>query len=293
MPVKQLLNAIKPFRLISLVLTYSLGVGLVQYVDDIRNWSDVWLGGIFLLLTTLSVEFLVLLRPLDAQDNWLGQRSSKEVQRRRLMAAGLSATLFTLAVTIFLRWVAGGVLWQGLTFLVLICALGYVLYYFAQSIASWHVFQILFEGILFVIIPPAFAYFLQSQDLHRMLTLVVIAFVPAYLAYRMLTIIKSMGFDQSNGIKTIVTEIGWERSMTIHNALILLTFLLFAFVTLLGFPWFLLWPVFLTLPLGLLEIWLMERVRRGGKPLWTIMQISTACVFFIPMYLIGFAFWIR
>jgi hypothetical protein len=81
--------------------------------------------------------------------------------------------------------------------------------------------------------------------------------------------------------------------MTLHNALILLTFLLFAMVTLFGFPWFLLWPVFLVLPLGLLEIWLMERVRRGSKPLWIVMQIAAACVLFIPMYLVGFAFWIR
>jgi 1,4-dihydroxy-2-naphthoate octaprenyltransferase len=293
MLLMQLLQAIKPFRLISLLLTYSLGVGLVQYVNEIRNWSDVYLGGFFLLLVTLSVEFLVLLQPSEPQRIRLKERSNKEVQQLRLLLASLSATFFTIAATILISWMIEQVLWQGLVFLVLILALGNALYYLAQVIVPWHSFQILFEGILFVIIPPAFAYFLQSQDLHRLLTLVVIGLVPAYLAYRLLTLLQTLGFDQSNGIKTIVTEIGWQRSMTLHNALILLTFLLFAIVTLFGFPWFLLWPVFLALPIGLLEIWLMERVRRGSKPLWMVMQIATACVFFIPMYLVGFAFWIR
>jgi len=37
----------------------------------------------------------------------------------------------------------------------------------------------------------------------------------------------------------------------------------------------------------------MERVKRGGKPFWVIMQIAALCVLVIPIYLIGFAFWIR
>lgn len=293
MRLKQLYKAIKPFQLISLLLTYSLGVGLVQYVDEIRNWVDVWLGGIFLLMVTLSVELLVLLKPSKRQNDWLKGLSYADARRFRLITASLSATLLTIAVTIFIGWMVESVLWQGLIFLILILMLSYTLYYLAQVLVSWNPFQILFEGILFVVLPPAFAYFLQSQDLHRLLTLVVIGLVPAYWAYRLLTLLKTWGADQNSDTRTIVTEIGWERSMTIHNALILLTFLLFAMVTLFGFPWFLLWPVFLVLPLGLLEIWLMERVRRGSKPLWTVMQIAAACVLFIPMYLVGFAFWIR
>lgn len=293
MRLKQLYKAIKPFQLISLLLTYSLGVGLVQYVDEIRNWVDVWLGGIFLLMVTLSVELLVLLKPSKRQNDWLKGLSYGDARRFRLITASLSATLLTIAVTIFIGWMVESVLWQGLIFLILILMLSYTLYYLAQVLVSWNPFQILFEGILFVVLPPAFAYFLQSQDLHRLLTLVVIGLVPAYWAYRLLTLLKTWGADQNSDTRTIVTEIGWERSMTIHNALILLTFLLFAMVTLFGFPWFLLWPVFLVLPLGLLEIWLMERVRRGSKPLWTVMQIAAACVLFIPMYLVGFAFWIR
>ncbi len=81
--------------------------------------------------------------------------------------------------------------------------------------------------------------------------------------------------------------------MTYHNAFILLTYLFLALMTLFGFPWFLLWPAFLSLPIGLLEIWLMERTRRGARPIWRVMFFATACVLFVPLYLLSFNFWVR
>ncbi len=44
---------------------------------------------------------------------------------------------------------------------------------------------------------------------------------------------------------------------------------------------------------GLLEIWLMERVRRGQKPLWRIMQVAMGAVFLLPAYLLTLTFWIH
>jgi len=165
--------------------------------------------------------------------------------------------------------------------------------YLAQINESMQIYQVMSEALLFVILPPTVAFFFQSQDLHRLLTLVVIGLVPAYLAYRLLVQLSHFGRDIKLGNHTVVTKIGWEKAMVLHNALILLTYLLFALITPLGFPWFLIWPVFLSLPIGLLEIWLMERVRQGKKPLWRVMQIATAAVFLLPIYLISFAFWIR
>jgi hypothetical protein len=85
----------------------------------------------------------------------------------------------------------------------------------------------------------------------------------------------------------------WGSALFVHNALIVITFFLVAMIAGLGVHVFIIWPVFLALPIGLLEIWLMELVRRGMKPLWLVMQFAAACVLLIPVYLIGFAFWIR
>jgi hypothetical protein len=86
---------------------------------------------------------------------------------------------------------------------------------------------------------------------------------------------------------------GWEKALFFHNALILLTYFLMALISVLGAYWLIIWPVFLTLPLGLLEIWLMERLRRGLKPLWWAMRVASACVFLLPIYFIGFSLWVH
>jgi len=293
MLLKRVLKAVKPFRLISLVFTYVLGGGLVQYIKEMRDWSVFVQGAIFLLLAAISMDLLVLLRSLVDQRQWQEEMSLREAKQTRLVIAITAATFLTVAMTIFIHWMVLGLLWQGLGFLLAtMIGLG-ILYYLSQAINSMRPFQILFEAGFFVVIPPAVAYFLQSEDLHRFLTMVVIGLVPAYLAYRLLVLLKRFGFDQRNEILTVVTQMGWQRAMTLHNALILFAYLLSALIAILGFPWFLIWPVFLTLPIGLLAIWLMERVRHGKKPIWRVMQFAAASIFLIPIYLLGFAFWTR
>ena len=293
MILKIILKALKPFRLISLVTTYVLGAGLVQYIREMRNWTVFFQGGVFLVLFIIGIELLRVLQTLQDVKKWPEGMMLEEAKQARLALALICAVFMTLATTLFIGWMVNGILWQGLTFLIIGLTATGGLYFLARALKDLRPFTILIEAVLFVVIPPAMAYFLQSQDLHRLLTLVVIGFVPAYMSYRVLAGLKWFSRDQKYRNITIVTYLGWPKAMVLHNALILLTYLIFALIAILGFPWFLLWPVFLTLPIGLLEIWLMERVKRGGKPQWPVMQFATASVLLLPIYLIGFAFWIR
>lgn len=291
--LRTILKGLKPFRLISLVMTYLLGAGLVQYVRDMKDWTVFFQGAAFLVLIYLSVEYLRLLQGLIDVQNWPDGMTVREARQVRLVMAMISATFFTVATSIFVIWMHSGIVWQGMLFLVLALLAVAGLYYLSYVVEKLRPFELLIEVLLFIVIPPAVAYFLQADEAHRLLTMVVVALVPGYLANRFLHLIQRFGPDQKSGVASIVVQIGWEKAMVYHNALILLTYLLFALIALLGFPWFLMWPVFLTLPIGLLEMWLMERVRLGMKPLWRVMEFATACVLFIPIYLVGFAFWIR
>jgi 1,4-dihydroxy-2-naphthoate octaprenyltransferase len=293
MILRTLLNIIKPFQLVSLMLSYLLGAGLVQYVREMRSWPVFIQGGVLLIFIHFSLECLKLLQRLADPRNWPDRMSLKDARLVRLLCTILAATLLTVATTIFITWMQTGVVWHGLVILITVVLAVGGLYYFSQSIEALLRFELLIEAVLFIVIPPALAYFLQSSDLHWLLTMVVFALVPGYLTNRLLILLKRFSSDYKFGVKTIVILMGWENTMLLHNALILLTYLLFALIALLGFPWFLIWPVFLSLPIGLVEIWLIERVKRGMKPFWGIMQFASACVLWIPMYLIGFAFWIR
>lgn len=274
-------------------MTYLLGAGFVQYVRGMRSWSVFIQGGIFLLLIVLSLDYLTALQGFVDPLNWPKGMTAREVRQIRLTFAVLAATFLTVATSIFISWMGIGLMWQGLVFLLLALIIVGGLYFVTQVIEKYRQFALLVEVLLFIVIPPAVAFFLQSENPHRLLTLVVIALVPGYLANRLLILLKRFTSDYKFGVQTIVIRIGWDKAMFYHNAFILLTYLFYAVIVLLGFPWFILWPVFLTLPIGLVEIWLMERVKRGAKPLWRIMQFATACVLFLPLYLIGFAFWIR
>jgi 1,4-dihydroxy-2-naphthoate octaprenyltransferase len=217
----------------------------------------------------------------------------KEIRQTRWFIALLTAVLITAAATFFINWMISGVLWLGLVFLVVAQLLVGAVYYVSEFVKSLQPYQLLFESLFYLTIPPAFAFFLQSDEWHLFLTLVVIALIPAYFAYRLLNQIQNFGHDEKFGNKTVVVKVGWDKGMVFHNALILLTFVIFALTVFLGLPWFILWPVFLVLPIGIFEIWLMERVRRGAKPHWIVMKIASASVLFLPIYLLAFAFWIR
>jgi len=290
---RTLTKSLKPLRLISLLMTYLMGGGLVQYLREIKSWSVFIQGGIFLILLTLSIELLCLLQHLNQPRNWPEGMDTRRAKQARIIIAAIAATFLTVATTFLVNWMQLGVMWSGLV--VLLTALLAVggTYYFSQVAGLLRSYALLIEVLLYVAFPPAMAYFLQSNELHRYLTMVVISLVPAYLANRILTLLESFGRDQQFELETFVTRLGWERAMFYHNALILLTYFLFALIGVLGVHWFIIWPVFLTLPIGLLEIWLMERVRRGMKPLWRVMRFAAACVLLIPVYLIGFAFWVR
>ena len=98
--------------------------------------------------------------------------------------------------------------------------------------------------------------------------------------------------EQENKIKDLFDKFLIDNVLNSSKAYAFVACILGAIVAVLA-PWFLVWPVFLSLPIGLLEIWLMERIRRGAKPFWRVMKFASALVFFLPIYLIGFTFWIR
>lgn len=293
MDLKKILKSINPIRTLTLLMTYAMGAGLVQYVESIRSMNVMFGGGVFLLLVLLALDDLRNLPALSETNRIHANADAKRYRFFRLLIWLIAALFMTVAATLYIGWLVNGILWPGMNLIMVLIAVLGGLYFLMSARSNLRPYQLLVEVLLVVVIPPAMGFFLQSETAHRFLTPIVIGLVPFYLAYRLLEMLKSLYVDQQQQRRTLVVAIGWERAMVLHNVLILLGYVLFALSTLMGFPWRLLWPIFLTLPIGLLEIWLMERVRRGGKPLWRVMQIAAASVLIIPIYMIAFAFWIR
>jgi 1,4-dihydroxy-2-naphthoate octaprenyltransferase len=103
--------------------------------------------------------------------------------------------------------------------------------------------------------------------------------------------------DYANDLKyeklTLMVRIGWERGIAVHNILILVAFLLIGLAMLFGFPLIIALPALFSLPLGLFQIWYVNRIADGAKPNWNILVLLAVLVFGVTAYLLAFSFWTR
>ena len=59
------IKPIKGFKLLALLLTYAMGAGLAQYVRTLSSSMALLSGGVFLVLSLLSFDFLLALQRLN------------------------------------------------------------------------------------------------------------------------------------------------------------------------------------------------------------------------------------
>jgi hypothetical protein len=78
-----------------------------------------------------------------------------------------------------------------------------------------------------------------------------------------------------------------------HNVLIMTGYLVLAVGIILGFPLRVALPGFLSLPLGLFQIWMLNRIAAGAKPNWKALTLNAASVLGLTVYLLAFTFWTR
>jgi O-antigen/teichoic acid export membrane protein len=75
--------------------------------------------------------------------------------------------------------------------------------------------------------------------------------------------------------------------------MVLVSFILFAGAPLLGYPWSLVWPVFLAFPFAIIQIYWLQRIANGGRTLWNFLTSLSAATFGLTAYLLALTYWIR
>ena len=99
--------------------------------------------------------------------------------------------------------------------------------------------------------------------------------------------------DLKYGKRTFLVRAGWENVVSVHNTMVLLGFLVLAGLLYLNFPRAILYPAFLTIPLGLMEIWQMRQIAEGGKPNWKGLTWNAAALVGSVIYIFSYFFWTR
>jgi 1,4-dihydroxy-2-naphthoate octaprenyltransferase len=140
---------------------------------------------------------------------------------------------------------------------------------------------------------PALAFFIQYGGFHRLLPFATFPVTLLALACMLVNDFPTFITDEKYGRSSMLIRLTWQRAIPIHHLLVLLSFLFFACAPLLGFPWRVVWPVFLALPFALAEIIWLQRIAWGGRALWKFFIPFSAAVFGLTVYLLGLTFWIR
>jgi len=290
----------RPLFLLGGFLVYGLGVGIARYLGTPIDWGLYFIGQAFVTTMQLSAQYLneYFDAPAD-QDNQnrtpfsggSGAVGKGKLSRDTVLWAALTALTILAALTVVL--ISMVPLTPLLVTIVVLAFAGSFFYSTPPVKLSQSGYGELTTSILVANLVPIFAFTLQTGELHRLLVMSTFPLTALHLAMMLAFELP----DYANDIKfekhTLMVRLGWQRGMRLHNLLILSAYLLLGLAVTLGMPFSLAWPAFLTLPLGLLQIWQMRRIADGAKPNWRTITLVPVVLFAAMAYLLTFAYWMN
>ena len=286
-----LLRLTRPLHLLLAALTYFLGASIANYLGKPFRIDSFWLGLIAVLLAQGSMNLLAeVFRPeneaiMDGQN-----RKDRLMLRNNALYVSIAA-LTANAVIAFVLYTTNHLSVPAFFFLLLslIIILVYAIPPFRFINRGFGEF-VLAAHIAYVI--PSIAYILQSDETHRFL---LISIPLTFLAFAYFIVMNFPAFASDNKYNrsTLLTRLGWERTVPLHHLFVLLAYLLFLATPTFGLSLSLLWPAFLTLPFALFQIFQLRNLSLGAPTNWTLLTVTALSVFGLTAYFLSLTFWLR
>lgn len=137
---------------------------------------------------------------------------------------------------------------------------------------------------------PAFAFAVQTGELHRLLLMSTTPLVAIHFAMIIAFEFPDYASDARQEKRTIMVRLGWEMAMRLHNFALLFAIASFVIAFLSGMPHRVVLGSLIALPLAAAQIWQMDRIRRGFAPRWNLLTMNALGLFALTAYLemIGF-----
>jgi 1,4-dihydroxy-2-naphthoate octaprenyltransferase len=288
-----LLRLARPELLTFAALTYALGAVLARYLGFFRSFAAFWTGFVAALSLLLAANLLNAWflpkkweRVLWGTDippkerDWL-RAASFQIALGALGAAGfallalLAANRLSLSAALFFLLLALAALSEALPPLRL-AESGYGEFLDTANLA---------------IFLPAFGFFLQSSEYHRLLAMNAFPLSLLTLAAFLALDFSTYARDAKIARPTLLTRMDWRNGIRLHHALILAAFLLFASWIFLGLRAELLAPILLALPFAAFQIFHLQRIGEGGAPRWKFLRLLALAVPALTVYLLVMIFW--
>lgn len=290
--LKKILTFSQPLQLLFAAIAYTLGAGIARYLGADLRWPAFWLA----LLAVLALQVSAMLfaayfrQPLTplAPDETPRQREQSQV--RLLQSAYAALTMFCV-VTVTMLYVRALDLSTGLLLaLSLVLLMAYAVPPFSLSRRGHGELAL---AVYLATLLPALSFLLQAGKFHRLLPLATFPLTLLAIACYLAANFPTFAADQKLARHTLLTRLTWQWAVPIHHVLVLAAFLLFAAAPLMGVSWGLIWPVFLALPFGILQIAWLQRIANGGTPVWKFVNILVPSLLGLTVYLMTLSFWLH
>ena len=289
---RSLFRSSRPIYLFLAVMAYTLGTGIAHYLGKPMHVLAYCLG-LLVVLALQAAAFLLAeyfrlpLAPLEK-----GETPHQRLQYRTLLLQASAAAL-TLSAAATFSLLYARLLSLPVDILLILVFLVPVAYAVPPLRLEGSGFGELVLAFSMATLFPAFSFLLQAGAYHRLLAMTTFPLTLLALAYLLILDFPTFATDQKLAHHTLLTRLTWPRAIPIHHLLILFAFLIFAADPFFGFPWRLIWPVFLVLPFAGFEIFWLQRIAGGGRTLWIFLTTLAVAVFGLTSYLLTLTFWIH
>ncbi len=292
----------RPLFLLAGFGQYLLGAGIARYLGNQIDWNILFLGLFWVIFIQLATHYLneYFDAPLDESNenrSWftggsgvLGKGEDKLDRKVALIAFSVVLS-FAVAIILMLAWAEA--LNPGVSILMLLIVFGSILYSLPPVQFSRRGYGELVTAILVGYLVPSLGYSLQTGQMHNLIIMTTLPLV--FLIFALMIIISFPDYvtDMRHGKKTLLVWIGWENVMVLHNSLVALAYVTLAGLIFIGFPKMIALSAFLSLPLGLLQIWQLRSIAMGGKPNWNALGLNAISTVGVMVYMLAYLFWTR
>ncbi|GAB1470824.1 hypothetical protein MASR2M66_17020 [Chloroflexota bacterium] len=287
-----MLKLTRPLNLFLVTLTYLLGAGISTYLGKDIQLVPLILGFAIVIFAQISMSFLrEVFRPHNEPLIKGETPQQKETLRNNLLyiSIGLIGAVAGITYTLHLNFT--------LALPTILFLLFLIIFVFLYSIPPFHLanrgFGELTLAVQIAYIVPSIAFLLQSDEIPRLLTALLIPLTSLALAYFLILNFTTFQDDQKYDRGTLLCRLTWERAVPLHHGLLAFAYIAFALALPFGFALNIIAPAFLTLPFAIFQIFQLRAIANGNPPNWKLLTSTALMVFGLTAYFLVFTFWFR
>lgn len=298
--VRLLVRLSRPLFLLGGVLVYALGAGIAHYLGTVIRWDIYLLGQAWGTTLQLATQYLNEYYDFtyDADNpnrtpftGGSGALGEGKLPRRTALIAALGCLAVVASLTVMILAIAHP---SPTVVLIMVLIFAGSFFYSTPPVRlATSGYGELTTSIIVANLAPALAFLLQGNDWHRLLAMSTFPLTFIHMAMMLAFELPDYASDLKLQKRTLMVRLGWQRSMNLHNYLVLGAYFLLGLAVAFGMPFYIALPAFLTLPLGLLQIWQVRRIADGSKPNWTALTMAAIILFAGTTYLLAYAYWTR